>query len=438
MEEQTFNTGSLQPQRRTRSKSQVFKEDYLPFVIIAVALILIIWIIIGSVVRSTQHKRYQNEILQQESVAAQETQAALEAEIAVLLAEAAVLAEEFDFNGAIAVLNHFSGNMQDFPDLSAKYAEYASKVSNYELWEDPSKVLNLSFHPLIADSNRGLSDVFYANNYITTTEFNNILLNLYENGYILIRYNDLISSDGKMRIFIPKGKKPLIITETQVNYNTSPGKGFANRLVVDDNGNLACEMVDRSGNTVTGAYDIVPILEAFIKEHEDFSYRGARAVLALTGYQGLFGYDTNTDPQQAESAKKVIAAVKKVGYELACYSYENEPYGTLTAAQIKQEMELWKKEVTPLLGNISLFVMCRNSDIAENSVPYSGEKYEVLKSYGFTDFIGFSKDGERWFSANDGHNRMGRVLVTGYNLQNSSQWYEGAFDSFSVQDPLRR
>jgi hypothetical protein len=52
-------------------------------------------------------------------------------------------------------------------------------------------------------------------------------------------------------------------------------------------------MVDANGNTVTGDYDMVPILEKFVAQHPDFSYRGAKAVLALTGYNGLLGYRTH-------------------------------------------------------------------------------------------------------------------------------------------------
>ena len=437
MDELEFNTESTPPQRRARSAMQVVKEDYLPIFTIAITLILVIWFIIGSIMRTAQRKNYNNELLQKESIAAQQQQEALEAEITLLLAEAAVFVEEYDYNSALAVLDRFSGSREDFPEFAAKYAEYQEGASKYQLWDDPSKVLNLSFHPLIADPSRGLIEVFYANNYITITEFSNILLDLYENGYTLVRYNDLIDKDGKMHIYMPKGKRPLIITETQVNYNMESGKGFANKLVVDEAGNLACEMIDASGATLTGAYDVVPILEAFIKEHPDFSYRGARAVLALTGYEGLFGYRTDVEAQVTE-VKKVIDAVKNAGYELACYTYGNAKYGELTADEIKSDLELWKTKVTPLLGQINLFVMAKTSDIAGNDTAYSGEKFAVLKSYGFTDFIGFSEEGERWFNTYDGHNRMGRVLVTGANLKDNATWYEGAFDPYTIKDPLRR
>ena len=49
------------------------------------------------------------------------------------------------------------------------------------------------------------------------------------------------------------------------------------------------------GTVVTGSFDLVPLLEDFIAEHPDFSYKGARAVLAFTGYQGVLGY--RTDPE---------------------------------------------------------------------------------------------------------------------------------------------
>lgn len=463
MEEQNTNQRPSNPRRRRRSQIQIIKEDYLPVIIVGVCLILVVWFIIGSIVRAVQNKKYDQEQALKESIAAQQEQKALEDEAAALLAEAAQLAKQYDYSGAIAVLDRFSGDMYAYTEFSEKYAEYARLQTSLVLWDDPSKVINLSFQPLIVDAERTFSDETYGtsyyNNYVTVNEFNKILLQLYENGYILVRYSDIINEDGTMELYLPNGKKPLIITETHVNYNTymidgdgdklpdKDGAGFASKLILDENGNLTCEMVDSSGSTVTGAYDIVPILESFIETHPDFSYRGAKAVLALTGYDGLFGYRTSSTAkeyfgkayydQQVDQAKKVIAAVKDAGYELACYSYYNEPYGTYNANQITAELELWKSEVTPLLGDISLFVMCRNSDIAENGTAYSGSKFDILKTYGFTDFIGFSQDGETWFNSYSDHNRMGRILVTGSNLENHAAWFEGIFDAYSVKDKAR-
>ena len=463
MDEQNLNPRPANPRRRRRSRMQIIKEDYLPTIIIGISLILVVWFIIGSIVRAVQNSNYKKEVELQAQQAAQEEQQRLEDTAAALLAEAGQLAKQYDYKAAIAVLDKFPGDMYAFQELADKYAEYAKAEASLVLWDDPNQVINLSFQPLIAEAERTFADETYGtsyyNNYVTVNEFSKIILQLYENGYILVRYSDIIKDDGTMELYIPKGKKPLIITETHVNYNTymvdgdgdklpdKDGAGFASKLILDENGNLTCEMVDSTGQTVTGAFDIVPILESFVETHPDFSYRGAKATLALTGYDGLFGYRTSASAreffgkaycdQQAADAKKVIEAVKAAGYELACYSYENEPYGSYTAEQIKAELEQWKYEVTPLLGDVSLFVMCRNSDIAANGTAYTGDKFEVLKSYGFTDFIGFNNDGKAWFGAYAGHNRMGRTLVTGANLVSHPDWFEGIFDAYSVKDNAR-
>ena len=38
---------------------------------------------------------------------------------------------------------------------------------------------------------------------------------------------------------------------------------------------------------------LIDQLKGFVEDHPDFSYRGAKAVLALTGYNGLFGHRTH-------------------------------------------------------------------------------------------------------------------------------------------------
>lgn len=463
MDEQMNAPRSNNPRRKQRSKLQIIKEDYLPSIILLIGFVLIITFTIGSIVRSVQKKQYLKSQEQQAITESEVSKASLEAEAVALLEEAAVYAKNLDYKAALAVLDRFSGDMYAFPEFSAKYAEYAKLDANMVLWDDPSKVVSLSFQPLIADPVRAYANSVYGtsyyNNFVTVDEFTKILQQLYENGYMLIRHSDMVGEDGKMEIYLPNGKKPLLLTETHVNYNTymidgdgdklpdKDGSGFASKLIVDENGNLSCEMVDNQGNVVTGAYDIVPILNSFVQTHPDFSYRGARAVLALTGYDGLFGYRTSKSAldyfgkafhdQQIEGAKKVIEAVKNSGYELACYSYENEPYGTNSTDFIKNEMELWKEEVTPLLGEIKLFVFCRNSDIGENGVPYSGEKFEILQSYGFTDYMGFSKEGEYWFNDYGTYTRLGRVLVTGQNIASHPAWFEGIFDAYSIKDKAR-
>jgi hypothetical protein len=141
-------------------------------------------------------------------------------------------------------------------------------------------------------------------------------------------------------------------------------------------------MVDNEGNITTGAYDLVPILDAFVEKHPDFSYHGSKAVLALTGYNGLFGYRTHAAGREAlgeETYEKDVAAVKdiaealkKSGYELACYTYENKPYGIYALSEIQADMSRWNDEVVPILGQLDIMVFAQNSDI-NNGILYSGE-----------------------------------------------------------------
>lgn len=79
-----------------------------------------------------------------------------------------------------------------------------------------------------------------------------------------------------------------------MNYDLElSGQGLASRLVLDGNGALTCERQASDGSTVTGAFDVVPCVEAFIQEHPDFSNNGARGILGLTGYNGILGYRTD-------------------------------------------------------------------------------------------------------------------------------------------------
>mgnify|MGYP000718429092 FL=1 len=34
---------------------------------------------------------------------------------------------------------------------------------------------------------------------------------------------------------------------------------------------------------------MVPLIDRFVEEHPDFSYRGAKGIVALTGYNGILG-----------------------------------------------------------------------------------------------------------------------------------------------------
>lgn len=455
---QNSNNHPVNPRRRKRSKIQIFKESYLPVIIAALALILIVIFIISSIARSIQQKNKTKEAMREASIASSIAQESLDNEASRISAEATRYAMSFDYELAISTIDSFPGSLSDYPELVEKRTQYATALSEMVLWEDPSKALNLSFQLLIADPSRAFKDTKYGTsynkNFITTDEFNKILQQLYDNDYILVNLSDI-----NTQLLLPKEKKPLILTQTQVNYYTymtdsngdklpdAGGAGFASKLILDVNGNLSCEMVDETGETVTGAYDLVPILEAFIETHPDFSYKGARAILAVTGYDGLFGYRTNAAAkgyfgdanyeQEVAEAIQIAEALRNAGYVIACYTHENVAYGSYSVSQIRSDLDKWSAEVSPILGVVNTLVYARNSDIAGPNSTYSGEKFTLLSEFGFTNYLGFCSNGTRWFLTQDTYLRQGRLLVSGSNMAHHADWFNGILDPKTVLDPIR-
>lgn len=471
-EQQSGQNRPVNSRRKPRSKLQTFKEAYLPLLIVAAAVVLIIVFVIGSVSRSVERKKAE----EQARLAASSSEAArlqlLELEARQLVADSELLAEQYDYVAAIDLLDSFSGNISDFPVISNKREEYVQAQAQMVAWEDPGQVLNLCFQLLVADAGRTFDHPTYATlfnrSFITVEEFTRMLLDLYENGYILVMMDDFIETqyteDGTVNyvpktLYLPQGKKPLMLTQINVNYNIylidsngdrlpdKDGGGFASCMFVDENGEISCQMVDSNGEILTGDLDLVPILNDFLESHPDFSYKGARALLALTGYNGLFGHRTNKENREffgedayntaVENATRVANALLADGYEFACYTYENIGYGEKGTAEIGADLQRWKEEVVPILGEVDTLVFAQNSDIDSGTGAYSGDKFTLLQKNGFTKYIGYCTDGAPWVSLNGNYLRMGRVMVTGSTVAHNADWFEGIFDAKNILDKTR-
>lgn len=459
------------PERRRKTKLEIFKETSLPIIIMGVAALLILVFIIGSITRAVQKHKIEvaASVAASESVAAEE--ARLSSEVNSILANAQKLADYYDYDGAIALIDSFSGNIGGYPALQDARTSYEQSRQALVPWEDPNAIINLSFQTLIADPQRAFSHEEYASsmarNYITVSEFQKILEQLYANNYVLVGLKDFIatgtSASGQTtysykELYLPEGKKPIVLTQTNVNYNLylvdsnddmvadQGGVGIASKLLLQSDGSVTCEMVDAQGNTVTGAYDLVPILDAFVEQHPDFSYHGAKAVLALTGYNGLFGYRTQPEAREqfgedvyasnVAAVQELASALKNSGYEFGCYTYGNNPYGVFSLSEIQADMSKWNDEILPILGSLDVMVFAQSSDI-NSGMLYSGEKYEYLKSIGFNYFLGFCAEGDPFTFIAEDYVRQGRLMVTGDNLTSNSSWFTGIFDTTDLLDAAR-
>ena len=446
------------PRRRSRDKVKIFKEAYLPFIMAAIAVIVIVGIVIAI---STGWKSPDPTI----NPTAGSTSSSMEAEAQQCLSQAAQLAQAYDYDGALQVLQDFRGDINAFPELKKAVEEYTLIKHNMVSWH-ASQVPNLSFHILIADLSAALADPTYGQdgnnlynrNFITCDEFSSILKRLYDNGYVLVDMDDLYAYEqvnGEMTyvekiISLPEGKKPIMLTETHCNYYSymvdkdrdgqadSNGSGFASKLCWDRG--FYNEMVTPDGTTVTGAFDFVPLLENFIQLYPDFSYKGARAILAFSGYDGIFGYRITSETASEEKlmedfgkAAVLIRRLREAGYTIACYTYDNMDYSVKSASEIRKDIQLWQELIVPAVGATDLLVFAWEADIGTSYE--NNKKFDVLYEYGYRFFLGSTPFLSQHVDAQ--YVRHNRLIVTGTYLYHHSEWYKDLFSTDNLLDPRR-
>ncbi len=265
--------------QRPISPMRRFKNDTLPLIITGVTLIMILVFIFGAASRAIVNFRDNQEALKDSSEHAKTLDELEAEEVRILLAEAEELAAGYDYEAAIAKLEAFSGNKTKYPDIEIKLATYKQAMSTLINHNDPGAIPNLSFHVLIADPARAFTNSKFGGkynmNFVTVEEFSRILDQLYANGFVLVEMESFIAETvtgdtitySSKPIRLPDGKKPIMITETMVNYygymidgdeDGTPdkdGAGFASRLVVDPlTGNITAQQVTSDGETDTGAF----------------------------------------------------------------------------------------------------------------------------------------------------------------------------------------
>lgn len=432
-------TRPIVPKRKRRpSPQQMFKEKYLPFLILGLAGILCLSFIFGSVSR---HRAQADQAAVLDRI-----KELLSSEAQDLKTEAAALAAKYDYEGAMKLLSSYSGGLSNAPELLNLYNQYKANLAELVVWDDLAEIPNLSFRTLVADLAKATADpdrgTRYGKSYITTDEFSRILEQLYENGYVLVSLSDfaapITSADGSVgvsrtSIRLPEGKKPILLTQEGVNYysHTESCGGFADCLTVNASGELTCLMNAADGTTVEGAYDLIPILNAFLEAHPDFSYEGARATIAVSGYEGLFGMDLS----RADEIKAVAAKLRDQGYDIACYTYADMEYADFGVAGLEEDMTKWFETITPVLGDTDILVYPTGGDL-KGQESYSGSKYEALHGYGFRYFVGVN-NGATWGMTTAEYARQQRTIVTADSLANNPEWFAGMFDAATVLDASR-
>jgi hypothetical protein len=288
------------------------------------------------------------------------TEIAEKREAAIKVADA--LAAQYFYDEALEVLSN-----PEIADetVSAKINEIAAAKASLMSFEGDIK--HIFFHSLIVYPEMIFRDKTtpmggYNAGFSTKAEFEKMLPQLYERGYVLYDLNECYEKvNGIMtrkEILLPPGKQPLILSVDDVAY--AYGNGFAQKLMVKADGSLINLVKTPSGEVVEMVDgDVFGVLERFVEEHPDFSYRGHKGTLALTGYQGAFGFPLDTEEGQAE-IMKTAEALRAKGWNFASHSYthnRNNYFGPNSKpANIQYDTNKWVANVAPYIGQTRLFI----------------------------------------------------------------------------------
>jgi hypothetical protein len=378
-----------------------------------------------------------------------------------LIAQADRLALGYDYEAAIQLIKEYKGSEGDYnvypvlmDAITRLEKEQKALLPLGGSYDSVTKINHIFFHSLVADNAKAFDNDYDSKGYnmymATTLEFSKIIQKMYDDGYVLVNISDLTKKvkleDGSTEyregdILLREGKKPFVISVDDVSYyEYMDGDGFASRIVLDENGLPTCEMLLEDGTAVTGLFDVVPILDAFVKEHPDFSYKGAKGLLALTGYEGILGYRTNdksspTYEQDVEAAKRVAEALKADGWEFGSHSWGHKNLQEIDLNFLKRDTNRWLEEVAPLIGGSDVLVFPFGVDFETTIGTYSSDKYHFLKDSGFHVFLGvYSKP---WMHVKKDYVRMTRRPIDGQAMLEFPERLTDLFSPEEMLDPDR-
>lgn len=412
----------------------------------------------------SKNKGGKEDKLTPEELAALEEQERLrkeEAEREALIEQAKKIALGYDYDGAIELIKSYQGKdggYQVYPALVAAINELEAEKGKLVLYggsyTSVTQINHIFFHSLIADNSKAFDNDYDSvgyNMYMTTvSEFKKMMEKMYADGYVLVSIHDIAKQvtdeNGKTKfvegeIYLPPGKKPFVLSQDDVSYyEYMDGDGFASKIVIGEDGKPTCEMILDDGSRIYGDFDMIPIVDAFVEEHPDFSYKGAKGIIALTGYEGILGYRTNdpTSPtyeQDVETVKEVVRVLKENGWEFASHSWGHKNMQEKSFEFIKQDTKRWLDEVGSLIGPTDILIFPFGVDIETTLGHYSSDKFHFLKEVGFNYFCGvYSKP---WMHIKDDYVRMTRRPLDGQAMLEFPERLADLFNVEEIIDPER-
>jgi hypothetical protein len=218
-----------------------------------------------------------------------------------------------------------------------------------------------------------------------------------------------------------------VLSQDDVSYyEYMTGEGFPDKLVLDTNQEVK-NLYSDNGNQEIGDFDMIPLIDSFVKEHPDFSYQGAKGMIALTGYNGVLGYrtspsvygDNEKTKEEKEEAIKVAEKMKATGWTFASHSWGHIDMGKSTLEDIQRDNQLWQEEVAPIVGKTSVFIYPFGADI-NDWLPYEedgNKKFAYLKEQGFDIYCNVDATQSSWGQFDNDFYRNSRINVDGIRFE---------------------
>jgi len=357
-----------------------------------------------------------------------------------LISRASLMVSGYYYQEAIELLKSNSDIYND--KLKSEVKKIEDFVADLEPYT--GRIEQIFFHTLIVYPELAFgpnSSQAQGYNYWMTTqlEFQRMLPLLMERGYVLIRISDLYDVDAQgnvteKELYLPKGKRPLLMSVDNVGYPESRKKdGFASRLMIDDNNEVTAVIRNLEGvEIVSRTAEVFPIVDDFIKANPEFSYRGAKGMIGITGSWGVMGYDPKI-ANEAATAKKIADRLKELGWDFVSHSYTHAggQYFSKdsTLEGVKEDTELFKKWIVPIIGDSNVF-------IAPFGVTLKGELYQYMVDEGYTFYLNVDRRSQPRIIGKSV--LMPRVNIDGFVMNRDEAYItEHFFDVDQVYDSRR-
>jgi hypothetical protein len=316
---------------------------------------------------------------------------------------------------------------------------------------------------LIVDTDTAFAGRYHSSStdlYLTTSEFEKILENLYERDYVLVDPENLIDSSDptfllERNLKVPKGKKPLVVVIENLQYNaTAYNCGTCRRLVLNDENQVCGEYRNSSGETIVSrTAESIGILDTFVERHPDFTYDGAKGIISVSGYEACFGYvvsqdevdDRNSalvasnlpqiDPTADEIAynrdrvTEIVRSLKDNGWQFASCTYSYIEDCRNTEKQILvDDTKKWLDQIGSLFGEVHMLVYPNG-----NYIYGTDDRAVYYKNHGFRIFFGGGAT--PYYTYGDNYLYLDRAMMSYKTLTRKA--YEELFDYNEIIDPAR-